>query len=327
MNWLSGKKGLMCHYLYPLLFDRNGVQVTDFNKCIDSFDVKLFAAQVEASKVDYVVFTIGQNSGFYIAPNPVIDKYAGPGHTSNRDLLGEIMDAVTSAGRKFIAYLPCEINANTTMHEGFLWQKEPGTDQKAFQERYLEMIDFWAKKYGEKLGGWWFDGCYTWDAFHSRYLDFEKWFAVLKKYNPQSVVAFNDGSFFVNSLEPVSPLQDYISGECLEIQDGFPVFAETGEACRFEGGRCEKNPGTIRNISLPIDALWWHGNFEEEIPGTRFKTKVPPSKMEDVVFSLDELQLVVDRFSGQGGAATFNLGITSDGFMSPQAVDLLSKLR
>lgn len=109
LSWLSGKRGLMVHYLpeFP------------GNEQVDSFDLAGFLDDFDRSASDYLIFTLGQNRGFYCAPNEVIDRYAGPGRCSRRDLFGEIAAALAKRGKRVIAYLPCEIRGNTALHAGF----------------------------------------------------------------------------------------------------------------------------------------------------------------------------------------------------------------
>ncbi len=97
LSWLSGKRGLMVHYLpeFP------------GNEQVDSFDLAGFLDDFDRSASDYLIFTLGQNRGFYCAPNEVIDRYAGPGRCSRRDLFGEIAAALAKRGKRMIAYLPC----------------------------------------------------------------------------------------------------------------------------------------------------------------------------------------------------------------------------
>ena len=87
LSWLSGKRGLMVHYLpeFP------------GNEQVDSFDLAGFLDDFDRSASDYLIFTLGQNRGFYCAPNEVIDRYAGPGRCSRRDLFGEIAAAPSPA--------------------------------------------------------------------------------------------------------------------------------------------------------------------------------------------------------------------------------------
>ncbi|MCQ2378869.1 MAG: hypothetical protein MJ016_06630 [Victivallaceae bacterium] len=322
---LAGKRGLFCHYLFPLLFDADGERATDLDRTVASFDVDRFAGQLKKSRSNHLIFTFGQNSGYYVAPNAVVDAYAGGGHCSRRDLVGEIIEALTARGILFIGYLPCEVRANCAMHAGFRWTTRRGTAQTEFQKRYLEMISFWAKRYGKKLAGWWFDGCYAWPWFHHRFLKIGEWLEAARAGNPDAVVSFNDGSFLENSVMPVFREQDYISGEANDLRRGWPVLAKSGKVYRFSSPFC---PGTktLRHLTLPIDALWWHGN-EESLPGcNRITPLADRKKFEKPAFTDGELNQAIRHFCGVGGAATFNAAIRSDGLLAPETIDQLARL-
>ena len=112
-DWMAGKRGMMVHWLFG--------EPGRIDYYANGFDINKFMADFDATKSDYLVFTIGQNAGVYASPNSKITGYAGEGHCPTRDLVGEIAAAVHARGKKFIAYLPCELNANTTLHEGFGW--------------------------------------------------------------------------------------------------------------------------------------------------------------------------------------------------------------
>ena len=324
-EFLAGRRGLFCHYLFPLLFDARGHRVTDLDATVESFDVDRFADQVKQSRSHHLVFTFGQNSGYYIAPNEVIDRYVGKGHCPKRDLFGDIADAVTARGIALIGYLPCEVRANISLHEGFRWSENRYTAQTAFQKRYLEAVAFWAKRYGKKLSGWWFDGCYSWPFFHHRHLKISAWMAAARAGNPDAAVAFNDGGFLENSVMPVFREQDYLSGEANDLRGGWPVFAKSGKVFRFSSPFC---PGTktLRHLTLPIDALWWHGN-SDVLPGCdRFKPVADPKIFERPAFSDAELNQVIRRFCGVGAAVTFNVAIRADGLLAPDTIAQLAGL-
>ena len=115
----------------------------------------------DRSGAEWLIFTIGQNTGTYARPNSVIDSLAGKGHTPKRDLVLEIAKAVKKRGKRFIAYLPCEIRKNESLLKGFAWNPELNTDQAEFQRLYLKAVREWAVRFGKNLDGWWFDGCYS----------------------------------------------------------------------------------------------------------------------------------------------------------------------
>ncbi len=66
------KYGVMFHYLVD-----SRVSSEEWNKQVDAFDVAAFAETIAGTGVDYVMFTIGQNSGHYCAPNATYDKRVG----------------------------------------------------------------------------------------------------------------------------------------------------------------------------------------------------------------------------------------------------------
>ncbi|MBO0935612.1 alpha-L-fucosidase [Fibrella sp. HMF5335] len=218
--WMKGKYGLMVHWLAPGPPPQKGVHVNDLNKATTKFDVDGFMADFDKTGADWLIFTIGQNTGFYASPNVVIDSLAGSGHTPRRDLVLDIAKAVKKRGKQFIAYLPCEVRANKAMHQGFGWNTQSGTDQAEFQKKYLKAIREWAIRFGPNLDGWWFDGCYTWDAFPNKYMKWEDWYAASRAGNKNAVITFNDGSFCSNSTKPIVASQDYLSGEVEVLIDG-----------------------------------------------------------------------------------------------------------
>ena len=64
-SWLkSSGFGLMFHYE---CFQERSAR--DFNKAVDSFDVERFADAVASTRAGHVIFTIGQHTGKFCAPN------------------------------------------------------------------------------------------------------------------------------------------------------------------------------------------------------------------------------------------------------------------
>jgi len=90
-QWFGKAKfGVFVHYLG---------RGDDWNEKVDSFDVRHFVDQIARTKARYVVFTLGQNSGYYCSPNATYEKYAGykvGQRCSKRDLPMEIADALAS---------------------------------------------------------------------------------------------------------------------------------------------------------------------------------------------------------------------------------------
>ena len=219
-EWMAGRFGLMNHWLFPGVMPEKGGGKTTLDEAVEAFNVERLLADVAETGADWLIFTLGQNTGSYVSPNPVIETLCGPGHCSQRDLAYEIADGLHRMGKRFIAYLPCEVAANTTMHAGMAWHNQEGTAQLEFQDRYTSAVRAWAERFGKLLDGWWFDGCYTWPVFHHRHMVWDLWYAAARAGNPSAAVTFNDGSFCVGNTLPVRPEHDYLSGETEMLVDG-----------------------------------------------------------------------------------------------------------
>ena len=344
-QWMEGKYGLMVHWLSPN-FDptknnnnpltplpEKGAYKADLNDAVNGFDVNRFMKDFDKSGAEWLIFTIGQNSGTYTSPNSVIDSLCGEGHTSERDLVLEIAKAVKKRGKRFIAYLPCEIRVNSTLHQGFAWNKEPNTDQAEFQRLYLKAIREWAVRFGKYLDGWWFDGAYYNNAaFDNKVIKWELWYDACRAGNEDAVLTFNDGSYLVSRIKPIVPEQDYLSGEQAAIIDGklrlglkkegYELYLP--ETAYVEGTNC------LNHTLLPLDANWGHGwgifpkwtNFPFEPIYTS-----TPDGMEPPAYTDEQLQLFVRNFTNIGGAVTLNVGIFQEGHLGKLTIAQLQRLK
>lgn len=144
--WMAeGSYGVMVHYLITPAGETPDAKTAEFNRVVDGFDLDGFMAQFEQTGADWLIFTIGQNTGYYCSPNPVLDKRA-PGHTSRRDLVLELGQRLEALNKHFIVYLPVETTTPPEeVREAFAWNP---ADQTEFFKRYLAFI----RAYSEKLG-------------------------------------------------------------------------------------------------------------------------------------------------------------------------------
>ena len=104
----------MTHWLAPGPARENGEYIHDLNRAVDGFDLERFVQDFRATGADWLIFTIGQNTSYYASPNAVLDRLAGPGHCSKRDLVLEIAQRLHKIGKRFIAYLPSEVKPPRT---------------------------------------------------------------------------------------------------------------------------------------------------------------------------------------------------------------------
>lgn len=308
-EWMAGHWGMMVHWLAPGPAPERGERIQDLNRAVNAFHLDRFIGQFMESGADWLIFTLGQNTTYYASPNAHLDEWAGPGHTSRRDLALEIADRLHRKGKRFIGYLPSEVNATEPLHKAFAWNPK---DQSEFQRRYTAFIREYSDRFGKRLSGWWFDGCYTWDVFPNSTYDWPLWAEASRAGNPDAALAFNDGSFCIGLTKPLTPLQDYLSGEVEALKDGKVRLGRGDDAplllpeSRFvEGTRCQWH------ALVPIDAFWGHEK---------------PGPMEPPKYSDEELFSFVKRSTSVGGAVTLNVGIYQEGHIGAETLAQLKRL-
>jgi hypothetical protein len=204
-SWMKGKTGAFMHYLYS---EKGAAE-------IDKFDVPGVVRQLVEMKADYFCLTLGQNSGWYLAPNDLYEDIAGyPRSTrcSARDVPAEFIKALKPHGIKFMLYLPCQTpNRDTAAIErfGFGSSVRYG-DCRLTPEgvrKWASVIEWWSRRYGEGVAGWWFDGAYEWLGFDEGVARI--YAAAAKAGNTKAIVAFNGGV-----RRRTLPLgSDYMAGE------------------------------------------------------------------------------------------------------------------
>jgi hypothetical protein len=331
--WMSGHYGLMCHWLFPGVMPKSGEPARTLDEAVDHFNTIRLMEDIEATGAEWLIFTLGQNTGCYVSPNALMDALAGKGHCSQRDLILEIATALHQRGKRFIAYLPCEVRANTGLHQGFAWNAQEGTDQAEFQRLYTNMVEEWALRFGDLLDGWWFDGCYTWPIFHSKHMNWPLWFRAARGGNPKAALAFNDGSFCVGNLQPVIPELDYLSGEVETLIDGRIRLDRQIDGLHTHLPTERFVPGTKCqwHALLPVDSFWMHGaRIPSWLPGHRFMevpAGVHSAPMEPPVYPDEELASFLKHCLSVGGAVTFNAGIYEEGYLGQETVRQLRRIQ
>jgi len=210
-GWMKEARwGVFVHYL---------LGGEEFNKMADSFDVKGFADQMEKTKADYLIFTLGQNSGYYCSPNATYEKYAGyaPGQRcTKRDLPMEIAREMQNRGIRFLLYLPSRSPQDDPQAMAGLSDiDERKKAPQEFIKKWSEVIEEWSLRYGTLVSGWWFDGAYresSWNDYTLPY-NFRTWAAACRAGNPESLLAFNNGADIDRAFKIFSDAQDYTAGE------------------------------------------------------------------------------------------------------------------
>jgi hypothetical protein len=194
--------GIMVHYLKEAIVPDGGSK--EWNDAVNSFDVDKFAIQAKEAGTGFVMFTLGQNSGYYCSPNSTFDNILGvkPGELcSNRDLPMDLMQALKKYNIPLILYLPGNPPVNNQLvSEKFKYPFKKDSATSQFNQPILEnMIREWSLRYGEGVKGWWFDGLYSWNAIRSTRMDMSLKYNIsthtlaAKAGNKNSIVTYNYG--------------------------------------------------------------------------------------------------------------------------------------
>ncbi len=219
--------GIMVHYLKPVIVPEGGAK--EWNDAVNSFDVEKFASQAKDADVGFVMFTLGQNSGYYCSPNATFDSIVGvnPGDLcSKRDLPKDLIAALGKKNIPLILYLPANPPVgNKLVCEKFKYPFKNDSATSQFNQPILEnMIREWSLRYGHGVKGWWFDGLYAWNSIRSTRMDMSLKHNIsthtlaAKAGNKQSIVSYNYG---FGEIQVNTPYCDYSSGEKRTI-DEFP---------------------------------------------------------------------------------------------------------
>jgi hypothetical protein len=207
--------GVMTHFLAEWIAPEAHRTVEDWNRLVDAFDAQGLAAQLETVGAPYYLITIGQNSGFYIAPNAAYDKLVGnqPAKCSRRDLVADLYEALRPKGVRLMVYLPAGAPArDQAARKALEWTNGPHPNRE-FQRKWEQVIREWSLRWGRKVSGWWIDGCYWPNSMYrsAEPPNFASLAAALRAGNPDSIVAFNPGVIY--PIISMTEHEDYTTGE------------------------------------------------------------------------------------------------------------------
>jgi alpha-L-fucosidase len=215
--WLKEARfGVMSHYLAEWIAKRDNLpepSVAQWNELVDHFDVETLANQLAQVHAGYYLLTIGQGSGFYVAPNATYDRLTGvtPSRLSRRDLVSDLSAELAKRNIKLMVYLGTP-GADPAVAKKLGLVRGPYRNRE-YQLRWEQVIREWSLRWGKKIAGWWFDGAYWPNAMYrsAEPPNFASCAAAARAGNPESAVAFNGG--VADRLLSLTPFEDYTAGE------------------------------------------------------------------------------------------------------------------
>lgn len=224
-SWMQDAKwGVMLHYSAVKLasenqLDPDSINIDKWNELIDNFDCEQLAKQLSDVGAGYLIFTIRHGDGFFVGPNSIYDSYMShvPSICSKRDLMVDLHSALDQYGIKLIAYSSSHYNKNPDEVKGMAFDREDPRKAEALI-RWQNVIREFSIRWGDKVSGWWIDGCYRPNTYF-RYPDnpnFASMAAATRAGNPNGIVAFNPGRF--PRIMSITPYEDYTAGEINDLE-------------------------------------------------------------------------------------------------------------
>ncbi len=281
-DWMSeGKYGVFFHYLYTPEEMKN-------------FDAKKLASDINDMGAAWAVITLGQNSGYYCAPNDTYERLTENekgSKCSPLDLPMQLYNELLPYGIKLMLYLPS--HAPSRDNESSI---KLGVDQKhdgdwvmndTVVKNWCEIIRDWSCHYGSKVSGWWFDGFYPWISLDEHYGKYYK--EALLAGNPDTIVALNQG--VEEKIFPANIYCDYTAGEKEELE----VLPES----RFVDG-------SQWHVLSYLGDTWTYANAR---------------------YDADYIADYIEKVSAKGGAVTIDLHIENDGGLSEVQLETMKQVK
>jgi hypothetical protein len=178
--------------------------------------------------------------------------------------------------------------------EKLQWENGPHPNRE-FQRNWEAIIREWSTRWGTKVDGWWYDGCYWPNTMYrsNEPPNFESFAAATRAGNPDSIVAFNPG--VVYRTISLTPSEDYTAGEVDKPELWTPR--------RFADG---KQDGARLHMLSYLGERWGFGD------APRFKT--------------DDVIAYTRRALDAGGAACWDVPIQRDGRIAQPFIEQLTDL-
>lgn len=234
-DWLSkAGHGVFTHFLNGLQneFGRNSQGLnSSWDDCVVQFDVEAFAADAAATGAKYAFITLMQVEKFMIAPNARFDALTGykPGEAcATRDLVLDLHAALDKRGLKLGLYWTGDgPRGDPKAAAGMGTDNTPPGRNIEFVKRWSSVLQEYSERYGNKVFGWWLDGCYfSAGAFGYNDTTLKYYHDAIRAGNPQAVLGFNNAPQpVIASGEPwqhggeTSKWEDMTAGETNSFND------------------------------------------------------------------------------------------------------------
>jgi hypothetical protein len=287
-DWfVAAKYGVTFHWTVETQ-PRRG-QKQPFPDAVRDFDVSAFADMVEGTGAGYVIFTSTHAPHWFPAPIQTIERIL-PGNTCERDLIGDMADALDGRGIKLILYYPGGRSMDDT--PTIKWGQASGwkDDKARYLHNFCDIFAEIGQRYGDKIAGYWFDFC-PFNVSHH----FERLYRAAKTGNPDRIIAWNS---WINRKP--TDFQEYWAGE-------------------MGADLVQPEPDHFKDLQPHVwivvddDDEWVHSQPNTDIGPPNFDTR----DLIDYVKACVAKEIVV----------SMNLSIYQDGTISPATFEQMQALR
>jgi hypothetical protein len=283
----SMRYGLFTTVTYTLTITPDGQKsYASLDEFANGFDVNAYADAVQSMGVEYVFFTAWHFAMYSLGPNAALEKWL-PGHTSKRDLIGEVADALNQRGIKLVIYAHPNDGHDLKPEEqekiGYLKALKKGVPpipkfNDFINEVYAELVGRYANK--PNVIGFWLD---SWHANGDR-LDMPRLrntiltampraILLSNRYIPEFIDFYSLETYYTNG--PAGDINNLIARNenqstvfcgywwCRSLKETSPYSAET--LFKFTVlNACTGAPGGMSwAVSPAADGKTWTGNTLE----------------------------------------------------------------
>jgi len=263
-------------------------------KMIDDFNIEKFADMVKSTGAGYVIWSPVWRSFYFPAPIQSIEQVM-PGHTSKRDLISELADALNRRGIKLMLYF----NGSSLTNFRGADPNQVGADAQ-FRKSWVAITTEVGERYGKRIAGWFIDeGWYP--------SPFEQENRALKAGYPGRIVSFNDW------IRPrTTDFQD------IEFGEGFNGLND-GAGKLFPDGPPVGGDGVY--VEGPHKGLQAHGMFVLDGPDWGIwhsdTTIVKPK------FTSEQMVEMAKNAKAHHVAISFDILMYEDGSVAPASLDAI----
>jgi len=275
---------------------------------IEDFPVNQFANMVQETGAGYVVWSATWRTYYFPAPIKAIDAIL-PGRTSERDLIGDLADALGKRNIRLLLYYHC--GKGDKEWEARNWSTTNwnvmGVDP-LFRHNWISLITEIGQRYGRMLAGWLIDeGWYP--------SPFEQQGKALKAGNPNRIVSFNSWV-----LPRLTEFQEFHFGE------GYTGLDNWGGTLYPEG---PPEGGTGIYLRGPQKGLQAHGCliFDGATYGPEWGIWKPDTTISPPRFTGEQIETMVRNAKERRFVLSFNLLMYEDGSVSPASLEGLRLVR